>query len=88
MISRAEGRGPAELDPIRLDLDPDRPDRSVPHLHVLEQERVDLGGRQNEGILAGAQARLPEQELGEDALNAKTGLGVGGGAPSLARPGQ
>ena len=33
-------------------------------LHVLHQERVDFGGRQNERVLAGAQTRLPEQELG------------------------
>ena len=88
MISFSEGRRAAELHPIRLDLDLDRPDRSIPDVHVLPQERRDLAGRQNEGILTGAQARLPEQELGQDTLNPDAGLGIGGRVVGLARPGQ
>jgi hypothetical protein len=44
---------------------------------VAGQEGVNLVRRQNERILAGAEAGLTEKELGEDALDPKPRLGVG-----------
>jgi hypothetical protein len=83
----AEGAGAGELHPVRVEVDPDWPDGGIAHLNMAGDEHVDLGRRQHQGVLAGAEPRLPEKELRQDALNAKACLGIRSERLGRLRPG-
>ena len=75
-----------ELHFGRVDLDADRPDGGVAYLNLAGQEGVHLLGAEDERVLAGAQAGLPEEELGQHALHADTRIGHGLGRLRLTGP--